>query len=122
MAAAFARDEWQRPEGGGGITRMLEDGELLERAGVGFSHVKGDQPPAVGIGASPGDRGPCLGGDGRVARFPSAQSVRADGAHERALLQWRADVWWFGGGMDLTPYYPASRRTARTSTAPTATR
>jgi coproporphyrinogen III oxidase len=41
----FLRDDWKRPEGGGGTTRILEGGELFERAGVGFSHVTGTQLP-----------------------------------------------------------------------------
>ena len=64
----FARDEWKRDEGGGGISRILEDGKLLERAGVGFSDVTGNEASAVGHRASPADRGQAVGSDGRVAR------------------------------------------------------
>ena len=42
---AFLRDSWERPEGGGGISRLVEEGELLERGGVGFSHVMGTKLP-----------------------------------------------------------------------------
>ena len=66
---------------------MLEDGAVFERAGVGFSHVHGDEPAAVGLAHRAGARGPRVRSDGRVARAASAQSVRADGASERALLR-----------------------------------
>jgi hypothetical protein len=83
---------------------------VLERGGCNFSHVTGAQAAAVGRGAPARHRRARLGSDGRVAGAASAQSLRADGAHERALLQPPATedgtpVWWFGGGMDLTPYY-----------------
>jgi len=50
---AFLRDEWQRPQGGGGITRLIENGALLERGGVGFSHVFGDNLPPSASAARP---------------------------------------------------------------------
>ena len=49
----FRSDAWQRAEGGGGVTRILEEGELFERAGVGFSHVCGMQLPASASAARP---------------------------------------------------------------------
>jgi coproporphyrinogen III oxidase len=66
-----------------------------------------------------------LRGDGRLAGAASAQSLLPDGAHERALLRraqgGRGSVWWFGGGMDLTPYY-GFEEDAATSTPPAAPR
>ena len=82
----FRRDAWQRPEGGGGESRVLSDGGVFERAGVGFSHVFGEKMPQSASSARPGIGGAPLRGDGTVARVPSAQSVRADDACERALL------------------------------------
>ena len=41
----FIRDSWERPEGGGGISRLIEEGNVLERGGVGFSHVTGSSLP-----------------------------------------------------------------------------
>ena len=112
---AFVRDAWQREPGGklegDGISRLVEGGALLERGGCGFSHVKGTALPRLGD-AAPRRRARrrAVRGDGRLARLPSAQSVRADGAHERAhaggtARRRREPVVWFGGGMDLTPYY-----------------
>lgn len=104
----FRRDAWERPEGGGGISRLVEEGNILERAGVNFAR-HGRASAAFGHRAPPGTGRPPLGGDGGVAGVPSAQSLHSHRAHERALLRGRKDgeapVWWFGGGMDLTPYY-----------------
>ena len=83
----FRRDAWTRPEGGGGDSRVIEDGALFERGGVNFSHVTGGAAAAVGERRAARARRARLRGDGRVAGAPSAQSVRADGAHERALLR-----------------------------------
>ena len=84
---AFRRDEWARPEGGGGIARVIEDGGVFERGGVNYSHVTGEQAAAVGHGGAPGPRRPPMGGDRRVARPRSAQSPCPHRAHERALLR-----------------------------------
>ena len=110
---AFGRDEWKRPEGGGGISRILEDGPLLERGGVGFSHVTGTQLPpsatahrpdiagrpweAMGVSLVLHPRNPFIPTVHMNVRFfvAKASSAKAPG-----------DAWWFGGGMDLTPYYP----------------
>ena len=86
----------------------------------------GHEAAAFGLRASPGDRGPPVGGDGRVARPASAQSLRADGAHERALLRrrarWREQM--PGGSAAAWTSRPttASRKTACISTAPIAMR
>ena len=86
---AFVADAWQREPGGklegDGISRLVEGGRLLERGGCSFSHVKGARAAGVGDAASRRRaRRRAVRGDGRVARLPSAQPVRADGAHERA--------------------------------------
>ena len=116
----FLRDEWTRPEGGGGISRLLEGGELLERAGVGFSHVKGEKLPpsasahreqvagapweAMGVSLVFHPRNPYVPTVHMNVRFFAAHSPspRASPKAEGA----QRDTWWFGGGMDLTPYYP----------------
>jgi coproporphyrinogen III oxidase len=108
--ARFLRDEWKRPEGGGGISRMLEGGEVLERAGVGFSHVLGAKLPpsasahrpeiagrpweAMGVSLVFHPRNPYVPTVHMNVRFLVARSPSGDD-----------DAWWFGGGMDLTPYY-----------------
>jgi coproporphyrinogen III oxidase len=101
------------PEGGGGIARVIEDGNVFERGGVNFSHVAGAEAAGLGYRSAPRPCESRVGGDRRLAGAPSAQSVRADGAHERPFLRGATrpqgrdddDRWWFGGGMDLTPYY-----------------
>ena len=89
---------------------LIEDGNLLERGGVNFSHVTGNALPPSATAPRPELAGRGLPGHGRVAGAASAQPLRAHGAHERALSSWpnsrgAEPVWWFGGGMDLTPYY-----------------
>ena len=84
---------------------------MFERAGVSFSHVFGDKLPQSASNSASGNRRRGVRGHGTVAGFPSAQSVRADHALQRPLpardARRRAPpVWWFGGGFDLTPYYP----------------
>ena len=111
----FGRDPWTRAEGGGGLTRMLEGGELLERAGVGFSHVKGASLPpaatanrpalagrpweAMGVSLVFHPRNPYVPTVHMNVRFFFSPSPHPSPKGE-------GDIWWFGGGMDLTPYYP----------------
>ena len=108
----FRRDEWTRPEGGGGISRLIEEGNVLERGGVNFSHVKGDKlPPSASAGrAEIAGRAWEAMGVSLVLhpRNPYAPTVHlnvrmfvAHAPSDRAA----EDAWWFGGGMDLTPYY-----------------
>ena len=107
--ARFRRDDWTRAEGGGGITRILEGGDVMERAGIGFSHVTGTKLPpsasahrpqiagrpweALGVSLVFHPRNPYVPTVHMNVRFFSTA-----GSGEQA--------WWFGGGMDLTPYYP----------------
>ncbi|OGV71792.1 MAG: coproporphyrinogen III oxidase [Methylophilales bacterium RIFCSPHIGHO2_02_FULL_57_10] len=143
----FLHDSWQRPEGGGGISCVMEEGNVLERGGINFSHVMGDRlPPSASAGR------PELAGRGFEAtgvslvlhpRNPYAPTVHlnvrcfvahpvkpsaaqpgarqgADDAPTRPTSTGRRGgaeegnavaapdqqpIWWFGGGMDLTPYY-----------------
>jgi coproporphyrinogen III oxidase len=113
---AFLRDEWTRPEGGGGISRLLEEGNLLERGGVGFSHVRGAKlPPSATahraqIAGQPWEAmGVSLVFHPRNPHVPTVHmNVRFFAAGTPSPLgEGRGEgVWWFGGGMDLTPYYP----------------
>ncbi len=166
----FRRDAWTRPEGGGGISRILEDGNVFERGGVNYSHVAGAKlPPAAsaahpGIGGraweaqgvslvlhprnphaptvhlnvrmfvayAPGNEGRMRpsSGSGRESAEPATRQydeVRRDageGADKAMAPESAADVWWFGGGMDLTPYYGVEEdaihfhRTCRDALAP----
>jgi coproporphyrinogen III oxidase len=109
----FLLDQWQRPEGGGGISRLLEQGNLFERAGVGFSHVLGTKMPASATAARPelANRAWEATGVSLVLHpfnpyVPTVHmNVRFFVAKADPALPAQADVWWFGGGMDLTPYY-----------------
>jgi len=105
----FIRDEWQRPEGGGGITRMLEGGELLERGGVGFSHVTGTSlPPSASAHRPEIAGGPWEAMGVSLVFHPRNPYVPTVHMNVRffATRPGSDPVWWFGGGMDLTPYYP----------------
>jgi coproporphyrinogen III oxidase len=105
----FRRDAWTRAEGGGGVSRLIEDGALFERGGVNFSHVIGaGLPPSASAGR------PELAGRGFEAlgvslvlhpRNPYVPTVHMNVRCFVATKESAAPVWWFGGGMDLTPYY-----------------
>jgi coproporphyrinogen III oxidase len=116
----FAEDLWNREAGGGGRTRVLEQGGVFEQAGVNFSHVFGNRLPpsataarpelqgrdfqALGISLVIHPRNPHVPTSHANVRFfiankPHAKKAAAAGDEDGA-------VWWFGGGYDLTPYYP----------------
>jgi coproporphyrinogen III oxidase len=100
----FLRDEWTRPEGGGGISRLLEEGNLLERAGVGFSHVKGAKlPPSASAHRAQiaGEPWEAMG----VSLVLHPRNPYVPTVHMNVRLFAAGPIWWFGGGMDLTPYY-----------------
>ena len=106
---SFLRDEWTRPEGGGGLSRLIENGRVLERGGVLFSHVLGDKLPASATAQRPDLAGRSWEAMGVSLvlhpRNPYAPTVHLN---VRFFLAQKPDaepVWWFGGGMDLTPYY-----------------
>ena len=125
---AFRQDEWTRPEGGGGITRFLEEGELFERAGVNFSHVTGASLPPSASAAHPELAGRSFEAMGvSLVLHPRNPYVPTVHMNVRFFLAKKGDaapVWWFGGGMDLTPYYPHAEdarhwhRTCRWALAP----
>ena len=108
-ANAFRRDSWDRPEGGGGISCLTENGRVFERAVVSFSHVFGTQLPPSASASRPE-----LAGRGFEAmgvslvlhpRNPYAPTVHMNVRFFIATHEKHDPVWWFGGGMDLTPYY-----------------
>jgi len=101
----FIRDEWARPEGGGGVTRLLEEGNLLERGGVGFSHVTGTKLPPSASAHRPEIAGRPWEAMG-VSLVFHPRSPYVPTVHMNVRFFVAGDVWWFGGGMDLTPYYP----------------
>ena len=107
--ATFREDAWDRPEGGGGRSRVLSEGAYIEKAGVNFSHVKGDKlPPSASA------QRPELAGRGFEAmgvsmivhpNNPYAPTSHVNVRFFIATKEGEAPVWWFGGGFDLTPFY-----------------
>lgn len=131
--AEFREDRWERPTKerglrGGGRTRILTDGALFEKAGINFSHVQGASlPPSASA------HRPELAGRGFQALgvslviHPRNPHVPTSHANVRFFIAEKAEappVWWFGGGFDLTPYYPVEEdcrhwhRTAKTACDP----
>ena len=102
---AFIRDEWKRPEGGGGVSRLLEEGQVMERAGVGFSHVTGTRLPPSASAHRPEIAGRPWEAMG-VSLVFHPRNPYVPTVHMNVRFFTAGDVWWFGGGMDLTPYYP----------------
>jgi len=112
----FLHDSWQRPEGGGGTSCMLEEGNVFERAGIGFSHVMGSKLPPSASAAHPEAAGRAWEAMGVSLVFhprnPYVPTVHmnvrffvAKAPQSSIAESTDADIWWFGGGMDLTPYY-----------------
>ena len=105
----FLRDAWERPEGGGGVSRLIEDGGVLERGGVNFSDVRGASLPPSATAHRPDLAGRSWQAMG-VSLVMHTRNPHAPTAHMNvrmfvAMRQGAEPVWWFGGGMDLTPYY-----------------
>lgn len=106
---SFLTEQWDRPEGGGGITRLIEEGNIFERGGVNFSHVKGDHLPPSAMAARPelaGRQWEAIGVSLVIhPRNPYIPTVHMNVRFFHAYAPDKDSVWWFGGGMDLTPYY-----------------
>ena len=108
--APFREDCWTREHGGGGRTRVLEDGTVFERGGVNFSHVMGEGLPASATASRPELAGRSFEAMG-VSLVMHPRNPYCPTAHMNvrcfiASKPGAEPVWWFGGGMDLTPYYP----------------
>jgi coproporphyrinogen III oxidase len=105
----FLTDSWERPEGGGGMSRLIEEGNVLERGGVNFSHVTGANLPPSAAAARPELAGRAWEAMGVSLvlhpRNPYAPTVHMNVRFFEATAEGQDPVWWFGGGMDLTPYY-----------------
>ncbi|MGH7997625.1 MAG: oxygen-dependent coproporphyrinogen oxidase [Opitutaceae bacterium] len=124
----FGEDAWERPEGGGGRTRVLADGRVFEKAGVAFSHVRGEALPASASAHRPrlaGKPWEALGVS--VVTHPRNPYVPTSHANVRCFVSdpgGDAPIWWFGGGFDLTPCYGFAEdaihwhQTARLALAP----
>ena len=109
-SARFAEDVWQRAEGGGGRSRVLKDGRVFEQAGVGFSRVFGERLPPAASAHRPelaGRSWTALGVSVVVhPHNPHVPTTHMNVRYFEARAQGAAPVWWFGGGFDLTPFYP----------------
>jgi coproporphyrinogen III oxidase len=103
----FRTDSWQRPEGGGGISRVIEEGHFFERGGVNFSHVTGSKLPPSASAHRPEIAGAPWEAMGvSLVLHPRNPHVPTVHMNVRFFCTTGATpVWWFGGGMDLTPYY-----------------
>ena len=102
----FERDAWQRPGGGGGLTCVLRNGGVFEQAGVNFSHVYGTKMPPSATKSRPELAGRGFEAVGvSLVIHPLNPYVPTTHANYRFFVA-GDDAWWFGGGFDLTPYYP----------------
>ena len=124
----FREDAWQRAEGGGGRSRVMEGGGVFEKAGINFSHVHGASLPPSATAHRPELAGRSFQAMGvSLVVHPRNPYVPTSHANVRFFVAQRPDaepVWWFGGGFDLTPYYGYEEdarhwhRTARAACAP----
>ncbi len=107
--AGFREDAWQRPEGGGGRTRVLTEGGVFEQAGIGFSRVSGSKLPASATAHRPNLAGREWTAVGVSLVFhprnPHVPTTHMNVRYFEAAAADGEPVWWFGGGFDLTPYY-----------------
>ncbi len=107
--ARFVEDAWERPEGGGGRTRILSGGAVFEKAGVAFSHVTGSTLPPSASARRPDIAGrPWTALGVSLVIHPSNPYAPTSHANVRFFLAGAGGpdpAWWFGGGWDLTPYY-----------------
>jgi coproporphyrinogen III oxidase len=126
-AARFSRDRWERPGGGGGESRVMRDGALIEQGGVNFSEVTGASLPAAATQERASLAGAPFAAMGvSLVLHPENPHVPTTHLNLRFFVAEPRDAapaWWFGGGFDLTPYYPVREdvlhwhRTARDACA-----
>jgi coproporphyrinogen III oxidase len=125
--ARFGRDRWERPGGGGGESRVIRDGALIEQGGVNFSEISGASLPASATHDRPALAGAPFSAMGvSLVLHPHNPHVPTTHLNLRFFMAeppGGAVVWWFGGGFDLTPFYPVREdvlhwhRTARDACA-----
>lgn len=108
--ARFIEDIWQRPEGGGGRTRVISGGQVFEQGGVNFSHVHGFALPPSATAKRPELANREFEAMGvSLVIHPNNPYVPTSHANVRLFIakkEGQPTIWWFGGGFDLTPYYP----------------
>jgi coproporphyrinogen III oxidase len=106
----FVEDVWQRTEGGGGRTRVIRDGAVIEQGGVNYSHVFGESMPASATAHRPELAGRSFHACGvSLVIHPKNPHIPTSHANVRFFIaekEGEAPIWWFGGGFDLTPFYP----------------
>lgn len=106
----FKEDNWQREQGGGGRTRVLTGGAVIEQGGVNFSHVFGGMLPPSATAARPELAGRSFQAVGvSLVIHPHNPKIPTSHANVRFFIaekEGEEPVWWFGGGFDLTPFYP----------------
>ena len=113
-AGKFIHDDWEREKGehlsGGGRTRVMDGGDIFESAGINFSHVFGPEMPGSATAHRPELAGRSFQAMGvSLVIHPKNPHVPTSHANVRFFIaekEGEAPVWWFGGGFDLTPYYP----------------
>ena len=105
----FIEDSWERPQGGGGRTRVISNGAIFEKGGVNFSHVFGGALPASATAHRPELAGRSFEAMGvSLVMHPKNPYIPTSHANVRFFIaekEGEDPVWWFGGGFDLTPYY-----------------
>lgn len=106
----FVEDKWQRDEGGGGRSRVMREGAVIEQGGVNFSHVYGAKMPASATAHRPELAGRSFHACGvSLVIHPHNPHIPTSHANVRFFIaekEGEPPVWWFGGGFDLTPFYP----------------
>jgi coproporphyrinogen III oxidase len=107
---SFQEDSWDRPGGGGGRSRIIKNGAVFEQGGVGFSHVYGEKMPASATAHRPELEGRDFNACGvSLVMHPETPMVPTVHMNVRFFIaqkEGEEPVWWFGGGFDLTPFYP----------------
>lgn len=108
-SVSFVEDQWNRDEGGGGQSRILENGELFEKAGINFSDVQGKHLPASATDKRPNLENASFRAMGISLVFhprnPFVPTCHMNLRHFSVFKDDEEITWWFGGGYDLTPYY-----------------
>ncbi len=108
-SARFMEESWNREEGGGGRSRVMTEGAVIEKGGVNFSHVFGTKMPASATAHRPELAGRSFEAMGvSLVIHPNNPFVPTSHANVRFFIaekEGEEPVWWFGGGYDLTPYY-----------------
>ncbi len=109
-SAKFVEDLWQREAGGGGRTRVLTGGNVIEQGGVNYSYVHGDNMPASATAHRPELEGRSFQACGvSLVIHPNNPNIPTSHANVRFFIaekEGHDPIWWFGGGFDLTPFYP----------------